>query len=353
LDVAVIEVMQPGPVTCNGNPDLILSIKNLSCPIITSIKIQYNINNGPTLSTLLTGLSIYNNGSEPVNVGGLNLAEGENTISISTLLVNGETDISPTNSDTVISIVHNTATDIIPLRKTFDDNLINTWAVANPQTGILWNIDNQLRARFPTEQGLLGDESWLVSPVLDFSNLTEASVFFNLTYSWNTVDNDRLRILTSTNCGDSYFEPNPNFDLQGDELQSNDLRKYLSLNSLAGFSNVRVAFVGTSALGSNIYVDNIEFFVSDDQSPVDPENKLYAIYWNDVGGVDITFNLSERQSVGISLMDIMGRESTRYVLPDILNQTIPLQTGDLSSGLYIIRLQIGQKYYATKVYLAP
>ncbi len=355
VDIAITKVMQPGAVTCSNNPDLILTIKNLSCPIITSIKIEYTINNGGIQSTTVEGLSIYNDGNEPtINAGTLSLTEGENIISINATLVNGETDTNPLNSDTVITIVRNTTSDIIPLRKNFNDNLVGSWTVANPQTGILWNTD-QSKARFPSEpnNGQAGEESWLVSPVLDLSSITKASLFFNLSYSWNEQDDDRLRILASTDCGDSYFEPSPSFDLVGDELNSNDAKKFLSLNALAGLPNVRLAFVGTNDLGSNIYIDNIEFFISDDPTPIDPESKLFSLYWNESGGANITFNLPERQQVGISVVDIMGRETLRGILPDILNQTLPIPTGNVSPGLYIIRLQIAKKYYPVKIYLSP
>ena len=57
--------------------------------------------------------------------------------------------------------------------------------------------------------------------------------------------------------------------------------------------------------------------------------------------------------VGISVVDLMGREILRGILPDILNQTMPIPTGNIAPGLYIIRLQISKKHYATKVYLSP
>ncbi len=358
VDIAITKIVQPGPVTCNGSPELVIAVKNLSCPIVTKLKIEYNVNNGPTLSTTVTGLSIYSDGNETlIEVGSLDLVEeAENNISLEIALANGEVDDNPSNSETLIAIVHNTASDIIPLRKTFDDNLITSWTVANPQAGILWNleeIDNQYSARFPTSTGSIGEESWLVSPVLDLNGLTEASLFFNLSYAWNGQNDDRLRILASTDCGDSYFDLVPGFDFQGSALSSNGDQKYVSISTLTDSSFVRIAFVGTNALGSNIYVDNIEFFVSDDQFPIDTENKLYAIYWDNAGGVNITFNLPELQQVGLSVADMMGREIVRGLFPDILNQTIPVPIGGISSGLYIIRIQIGKKYYATKVYLSP
>jgi hypothetical protein len=357
VDVAITQVLQPGPVTCNDDPELVLAIRNLGCPIVTSLKVEYKINNGTTLSTTTTGLSIYSDGSETIiHQGKLNLPIGINTITIKALLVNGEADANSTNSEINTTITRNTATDIIPLRKTFDDNQITSWTTANPQAGTLWNIDNQLRAQFPTENGPVGDESWLVSPVLNLNQLNEASLFFDLTYLWNGQDNEHLRILASTDCGDSYSDSYFNLnqsDLQGSELNSNGSRKYLSLSSLAGQDSVRIAFVATNASGSNIYIDNIEFFITDNPNPIDPDGELYAIYWNTSGGADITFNLPERNHVGFTLVDMMGREIERGMYTDILNQTISVPFHNISTGLYIIRLQIGEKYYATKVYLAP
>lgn len=356
-DIAITGVIEPGPVTCNDDPELILSVRNLGCPIITSVKIEYKINNGTTQSITATGLNILSDGSEAeINAGKLTLPVGLNSITVNAALVNGAVDGNPGNSETIIIINRNTTTDIIPLRKNFDDNQIAPWTVANPLAGTLWNIDNQRRAQFQTEAGPIGDESWLVSPVLNLSLLKEASLFFDLSYLWNGQDNERLRILASTDCGDSYsdtyFDLNHS-DLQGSELSSDGDRKYLSISSLAGQSKVRLAFVATNASGNNIYVDNIEFFITDNPNPVDPEDELYAIYWNEYGGVNITFNLPDRQNVGVTLVDMMGREIERGQYYDILNQTISMPFTSIATGLYIIRLQIGSKYYTTKVYLSP
>lgn len=119
------------------------------------------------------------------------------------------------------------------------------------------------------------------------------------------------------------------------------------------------------ALGENIL--NFKIIQINDASDPDPnDNELettvtiiypecepFAIYWNNSGGVDLTFNLSEPQQVQLSVVNTMGSEITSLVLPEILNQTIAVPTGNVPRGLYIIRLRIGNKYYATKVYLSP
>src|SRR5690606_33945403 len=52
----------------------------------------------------------------------------------------------------------------------------------------------------------IGDKSWLVSPVLDFSETTEASMNFNLSYAFRSTIIDRLHVLVSTDCGFTYSD---------------------------------------------------------------------------------------------------------------------------------------------------
>ncbi len=65
---------------------------------------------------------------------------------------------------------------------------------------------------------------------------------------------------------------------------------FVDLTEYAGNSNVRIIFVVTSAGGNNLYLDNLEFFLSNDQNPVEiPENTL-SLYPNPTK--DITESLS-------------------------------------------------------------
>ncbi|HEY9049127.1 MAG TPA: T9SS type A sorting domain-containing protein, partial [Ohtaekwangia sp.] len=80
-------------------------------------------------------------------------------------------------------------------------------------------------------------------------------------------------------------------------------------------------------------------FVVYDSDPITP-NDFY-----------ITFNLSERQPVQYQLVDVMGRQVTAQTLEDVLNQTYEVDAQHTSAGVYLLRLQIGQSYYTTKVYI--
>jgi len=63
-----------------------------------------------------------------------------------------------------------------------------------------------------------------------------------------------------------------------------------------------------------------------------------AVYPNPVTDYDsrITFNLNQKQDLTIRILDSRGNELSRQVFPRVLNQTYPLETTNLTNGIYLI-----------------
>ena len=68
------------------------------------------------------------------------------------------------------------------------------------------------------------------------------------------------------------------------------------------------------------------------------------------GDFYITFHLDNRQEVFYSLVDMTGRLLTTTQLTDVLNQTYTLQPL-VSAGIYLLRIQIGQDIYTSRVFI--
>lgn len=96
-----------------------------------------------------------------------------------------------------------------------------------------------------------GDESWIVSPVLDLSKTSKASLFFDVSYATQPQGNERLRILYSEDCGQTY--PNVLYDQAGSSLattntssswiptEDNDWRReFINLSALTGQDQIRM-----------------------------------------------------------------------------------------------------------------
>ncbi|MFN8888835.1 MAG: T9SS type A sorting domain-containing protein, partial [Cyclobacteriaceae bacterium] len=121
------------------------------------------------------------------------------------------------------------------------------------------------------------------------------------------------------------------------------------LTSLAGESSVRLAFVATNANGNNLYLDNIEFFTSEDSQPT-AVDAPYSIYGGQLSPLKITFNLETRQSAFVQVFSLMGQLVSEVTLTDVLNQTFPIEMPNQSNGMYIIRVQTDTQVSAKKVY---
>lgn len=365
-DVAILDKITPGPVTCNNRPILTMKLRSLSCDPISSLKVQYRVNGSSPLTTIFTGLNILPGSVTELNFGSMNLTSGMNTIEATVLEINGIADYNPANSTYQSRILVDNSSDRIPLREKFNEM---TWPVITPMEGTQWqlsstNFNNSASFRaFEAPDG--PSESWLVTPVLDFSNATKASMFFDLSYAWNGTDNDRLRILVSPDCGDTYQNVLPPFDRTGLALANAvsatswqpenesqwQLRRYINLNNYAGLELVRIAFVFTNRQGNNIYVDNVEFFLSDDPNPLFLRDGPFTVYWQTLSEAKVTFNLDERSDVFIEILDVTGRKVTGVDLKDVLNQTYSITTGIAGEGLYIFRAHIRGKRYALKFFL--
>lgn len=373
-DIALINITEPSPVRCEESAAPVIVIRNNGNVNVTNLKVTYSINSRAETTVSKTDIPDFTPGTEiSVPLSTLNFSAGENILTVSVSKPNGYTDKNTSDNALSKTVIVNTASDIIPLRQDFDASFEDQWTLVNPSGGRNWqsittNYNQSLyfnAAANKTE----GDAAWLVSPVLDFSAATTASVFFDLSYRYlstdgNRNDLDNLQVLASSDCGVTYDKVL--FDETGTALSVSDdavnstptkagdwKRNYVKLTDFAGKSNVRLAFVFTNDNGNNIYIDNIEFFVSDDPNP-NSVNNPFVVYDSDPitpSDFYITFNLTERQSVQYELTDTMGRQVVAQQLDDVLNQTYEVNAEHTSTGIYFLRLQIGQNYYTTKVYM--
>lgn len=366
-DLVLKEIISPTPVRCDDRVIPELKIQNAGTVAINSFLVESVVNNGtPQIISMNTPIQP----GETVNVSlsEITLNDGANTISFSLSEPNGLIDINPADNERFTTTVINGTTNHIPLRENLDGNFSNEWTITNPSGGESWesiSTNSGQSIYFNAfDNTTLGDEAWLVSPVLDFTTAQSASMFFDLSYAFNSPRYDQLRILLSKDCGKTYNIIA--YDKGGEDLsvtsssaswlpiaESDWKRPFVNLNALAKEKNARLAFVVTNANGNNLYLDNIEFFASDNPNPptIDGQFLIYGTNPSDPGSFYLTFNLTEPQAVGYDVIDVMGRSIASAQIENVLNQTFLIDGGNAADGIYIVRLRIGSQYHSTKVYI--
>ena len=365
-DLAIISLDSPSPVSCNVSSTPSLRVKNMGTTPITNFKVQTILNSQATLIQIISNLDIQPGVEQVISLNPLSLKSGLNSISISLTEPNSLSDSNPDNNTFTYNRVVNASKDIIPLRQNFDGDFTSQWSIVSQGLQEVWTPTSTNKgtslAFTAFNNPNLGEESWLVSPVLDLSRALKASMFFDNAYASNSTGEDRLKILYSEDCGTSFNSilfSQSGFSLSTAESntswtpsQEGDWRRnFISLNSLIGKSNVRLAFVATAENGNNQYLDNIEFFIDDNDAPLVIEESV-SVYGEADKDLRITFNLSERQPVDLRIYNMTGQLILHNTLPETLNQTYKLDIGYQSPGIYIVKVQFGNTISARRIYFS-
>lgn len=356
------KIVTPSPVSCLTSAAPVVSVTNSGNTIIQSLVADLYVN-GTHTSESLSGLQLTPGSSSNVSFASKNFTSGNNTLAVSVKTINGM--VNTASQDSLYSnLVVNRSADIIPLRENFEDNFISSWSIVSPSGGKIWSPTSTNKAISLAFNSFtntsFGEQAYLVSPVLDFSNATQASVFFETSYSYRSMGSESLNVYSSSDCGETFDKLvfNASGILLANSITSDAswtpsrasdwVKNYVNLDSLAGKKNIRLAFVATNANGNNLYIDNIEFFTSDNSAPISISN-LYSVYGGLSDPVKITFNLPERQTVRVQVYDMLGHMASDNLLSETLNQTYTIDFPTGSNGLYIIRVQTATATSATKV----
>ncbi len=189
IDLALLSVESPGPVTCVASPAPQVRLKNLGSVAITSFTIQATINNQAQTAQTISNISFEASEEKTFTLNTLPLLNGNNTIVYTISNPNGLPDANAQNNTLTVKRIVNDYTENIPLRENFNGNFSTKWSVVSQNNQAEWisvatNKENSL-GYIAFDNTNKGEESWLVSPVLDFSKAIKASLFFDVSYVVN------------------------------------------------------------------------------------------------------------------------------------------------------------------------
>jgi hypothetical protein len=177
---------------------------------------------------------------------------------------------------------------------------------------------------------------------------------FDLSYAFRGNVIDRLHILVSRDCGltfsDTVYQASRSRLARGESSTESWLPQdtqwqravAINLTDFIGEDDIRVAFVFTNGNGNNIYLDNIEFFVSGAPVVTDKPISVYPNPFvlseqNSQYQLRVTFSLPVKGQVRIELIDMAGRVLISKAPENILNQTYAISIPDMPTGPYVMR----------------
>ncbi len=344
-DASVLEVDSP-ILTCKNVSSADFRIRNVGFEEITSLTYEYT-SNGVTNTETADELSIISGGFQSISFD-INLLEGPNQLSLSILEVNGSSDDDLTNNSADFTINQSTSGEAYPL--TVDFEIPNNWSSFSESQSQLWSKTlvnhNWVLQADAFNASEFGSKSWFISPNLTVGLLDSAGLSFKVSYAQRPGFIDRLQVLMSINCGESYtFEL---LNASSDSLaitesttswipQSDADWKEFKIDlkpSIPWRDDIRLAFVFTNGNGNNLYLDDISVGIKPE---VEDENS-FKIFPNPATSVfNVAFSLAERDDVVVQLMDVSGRIILTRTYENVLDQVYDINTIS-EEGFYFVKI---------------
>jgi PKD repeat protein len=211
-----------------------------------------------------------------------------------------------------------------------------------------------------------GDIDEVILPSIDLTAIQSPTMTFQVAFAQKTSsDNDRLRVMVSTDCGKTwqqrYMRSGNNLKTvnpQSAAFTPNNASQWrmesVNIGSFAGSNNVLIKFDFKGDGGNNVYVDDINVVSSfTGLTEGDVNNVQLNIYPNPAeDGSVVSFILNEKQKVSLAVCDVLGREVMNLYTGDMLpgEHLLTLNaSGRLNAGVYFVKLQMNGRSFTQKV----
>ena len=245
---------------------------------------------------------------------------------------------------------------------------VQEWGVINPtgngfELTTSTGLNSSKSARLMNFGQTAGDVDELVSSPVDLSGVSQVTLSFRYAHKRrNTNDDDKLRVLVSNTCGDSWA-----------------IRKTLLLASTSAFQgstftpatesdwttvhvpnitssylvdNFRYKFTFEGGGGNNLFIDNINIYEGPSSDDIVTGSSGIAeltsinglsVYPNPVDSeLSVDFSLQTAQEVVLTVQDVSGKVAQRNVInANEGSNLVLMNTQELSSGIYFIEVKTG------------
>lgn len=215
-----------------------------------------------------------------------------------------------------------------------------------------------------------GEVDNLISNTYDLSTITNPFITFWVSYAQAaSTNNDRLRVLVSTNCGQSWSQ---RYSKAGSTLKtvtnpvtssflpttaSQWRMESVSLASVATSNNIRIKFEFEGDDGNNIYLDDINIGAINAGLEANLEAVIdFNVMPNPFNETSIlAFNLPSHEIVNITVYDVLGKEVKSVLNNEKLasgSYRYELNKKDIgASGIYFVRVNVGGASMMKKIVL--
>jgi len=247
----------------------------------------------------------------------------------------------------------------------------NDWIIENPTGGQAFTrtttagYTGTASMRLNNYSNASGNIDDIISPSVDLSLIPQPGFTFRYAFRQKGTGNtDKLRVLVSTNCGQTWTQ---RWLKSGQSLStvtgtqstaytpasSTDWRQEtVNILSYVNNTNVRFMFEFTSGGGNNIYIEDVN--ITSATAIADPAASLqsFDVFPNPASENAVTsIVLTDRQNINLRVYDMTGRETATLANGDYAagSHNFTLETASLSKGIYLLRLELNGRSLTQKL----
>lgn len=288
-DVAVSQIISPFGTTCSPTITPEIVVTNYGGNTITSMEINYQVDNGIILTQTWTG-SLISGQTTNIILPSLFVSNGIHTFKAYTTNPNNNVDQNLLNDLSTSSFGSFFSGLVLPFTETFEPNspTVGLWSVENADENITWQITNTVGTTpGTTAVGLnffsyatIGQRDGFMSPPIDLSTVSTAQLTFEHAYRrYDQTSSDSLIVYISTDCGQTFtriFQRGENGTGTFATVSTSTTNFVptqasdwciagtvgsacytISLNNFVGSTTAIIKFEGYNNYGNNLYIDNI------------------------------------------------------------------------------------------------
>ncbi len=317
--------------------------------------------------------SLASNSSATITMPSLSPALGAHTYSMNITAVNGTTDDYPSNNTKLGTFALTNTVIAAPIIQTFS---LSTFPPTN------WYRNNQDNGTFQFsrianvgayaisplgcvkynswDNPNVGDRDELYLPTSSLTGLSNMKLTFDVAHSPVTGKTEGLDVLVSTNCGASWtnvyskygtiLATAPASTIAFTPISTQWRSEVVNLAAYDNMPNVLVKFMPYNAYGNNIWLDNINLVSTTDLKSTVSEFSAIEVYPNPAQNEATlritTMNGGENT---VTMINTLGQVLIQKTISvDAGSTAIPLDTKDLSSGIYHVVVTDKSGYAVTK-----
>ena len=365
LDAAINAVSSPatGYSSCLTDITPSVTIRNYGADTLTMANINYQVD-AQTVQTFAWTGSLATNTSATITLPIITgLTPGAHTFTAYTTDPNAGIEENTANDTTVTSFTITTATPLvtIPQSENFQSAFPSAnWSIDNPNSNDTWVKYNGAggfgnstsSARMDNyNNDITGESDYILSPFFDFSTASSPlRLSFDVAYArYNSSYYDSLYVWAITNCdtwtqlyakGNTSLATAPDNNSGEFVPSSTQWRtEQISLNSLAGQTEVRFAFENASGYGQMLYLDNINIQSTASFNEVGFESMVEVFPNPAQSFIQVTYP-ANRNVYRICIMNSLGQNIIKInTVSGSMGTSIDISS--LAQGVYYISIENG------------